>query len=83
MQTNYSWDDLKSYFKDNEKFPEVYEKLLREEERVPEIKKETCKELSGLIFRIDWKGSPEGRPWWFNVYNAVMEEDRRIAEIQT
>lgn len=83
MQTNYTWEDLKSYFRDNPQFPDVYDKLVREEANLPGIEKETCKELSGMLFRVKWKMTPEGRPWWFNVYTTLQEEDRRIAEIQT
>lgn len=82
METNYTWDDLKSYFAENPKHTDVSEKLIREGELTPDIKKETCRELSGLIFRIDWDNTPEGRDWWYAVYLDVLEEDRKLEQIQ-
>lgn len=78
MESNYTWEDLKSYFKDNPQFPDAYERLLREEEREPRVKNETCADLSGLLFRVDWKNTAEGRPWWYQLYTQLMHEDDKI-----
>lgn len=66
----YTFSDLFDLL-DHHGLSELKTAVERELDKKPELKNDTCGDIYGLLFLIDWSDTPEGKKWWFDHYLQV------------